>query len=336
MFRSGPVQSTAAITAIGAYLPSRILTNDDLAQMVDTNDEWIVQRTGIRERRIAAEHEYCSDLAIAAVRDLSTRHHADLTDVDYILTATSTPDTVFPSVSARVQAAFGIQAAGAIDLQAACAGFVSALQTANALILSGLHRKILVIGAETLSKVTDYTDRTTCILFGDGASAVLVEAVQPGEAGAFIGATVSTQGEAGHHLYRSALSPAIGEHAVQMNDRIVQNGREVFKWAVTQVSEGVAHLLESCSLTAGDITWFVPHSANIRIVQAICERTGIPLDATLTSIETCGNTSAASIPLAMYAAIQDGRLKAGDQLLLYGFGGGLTQAGLLLEWRLHA
>ncbi len=334
MFRSGPVQSTAAITAIGAYLPNRILTNADLERMVDTNDEWIVQRTGIRERRIAAEHEYCSDLAIAAVRDLAERHQADLADVDYILTATSTPDTVFPSVSARVQAAFGIQAAGAVDMQAACAGFVSALQTANGLILSGLHRKILVIGAESLSKVTDYTDRTTCILFGDGAAAVLVEAVQPGESGAFFGASVSTQGASGHHLYRSALAPAIGEHAVHMNDRIVQNGREVFKWAVSQVSEGVSDLLRACGLTASDIDWFVPHSANVRIVQAICERTGISLASTLTSIEHCGNTSAASIPLAMYAAIQDGRLRSGDNLLLYGFGGGLTQAGLLVEWRL--
>jgi len=336
MFRSGPVHSNAAITAIGAYLPSRILTNADLERMVDTNDEWIVQRTGIRERRIAADHEFCSDLAIAAVRDLADRHRADLADVDYILTATSTPDTVFPSVSARVQTAFGIPAAGAVDLQAACAGFVSALQTANALILSGLHRKILVIGAETLSKVTDYTDRTTCILFGDGAAAVLVEAVNPGEKGAFIGSSVSTQGASGHHLYRSALSPSIGEHAIQTNDRIVQNGREVFKWAVSQVSEGAADLLSACSLSASDIAWFVPHSANIRIVQAICERTGIPLESTLTSIEHCGNTSAASIPLALYAALREGRLQAGDRLLLYGFGGGLTQAGLLLEWRFGA
>ena len=337
MFRSGPVMSNAAITAIGAYLPSRVLGNDHLERMVETSDEWIVQRTGIRERRIAADDEFCSDLAIAAVRDLALRHRlASLADVDYILTATSTPDTVFPSVSARVQAAFDIPAAGALDLQAACAGFVSALQMANALILSGLHRKILVIGAETLSKVTDYTDRTTCILFGDGAAAVLVEAVAPGETGAFLGSSVATQGESGHHLYRSALSPVIGGHPIRMNDRIVQNGREVFKWAVSQVSEGVTDLLAACGLAAADVAWFVPHSANIRIVQAICERTNIPLASALTSIETCGNTSAASIPLALYAALRDNKLHAGDLLLLYGFGGGLTQAGLLLEWRLAA
>ncbi|WP_314002753.1 ketoacyl-ACP synthase III [uncultured Paenibacillus sp.] len=333
MFRAGSLQSTAVVTAIGSYVPERVLTNADLEAMVDTNDEWIVQRTGISERRIAAENEYCSDLAIAAVRDLVERYGSNISDVDYILTATSSPDTVFPSVSARVQAAFGIPACGTADVQAACAGFVSALQMANGLLLGGLHRKVLVIGAETLSKITDYTDRTTCILFGDGAAAFLVEAAADGQ-GSFNASSVSTQGESGHHLYRSALAPAIGEFPLQAGGYIVQNGREVYKWAVTNVSEGVKTLLEASGMRAEELDWFVPHSANMRMIESICERTGIPLERTLHSLTTCGNTSAASIPLAIDAAVKDGRLKSGDWMLLYGFGGGLTQAGLLLRWTL--
>jgi 3-oxoacyl-[acyl-carrier-protein] synthase-3 len=323
--------STATITAIGTYLPERVLSNADLEQMVDTNHEWIVQRTGIVERRIAAEDEYCSDMCFGAVRDLVSRYEVDLSDVDYILTATSSPDTVFPSMSARVQAEFGIPSCGAVDLQAACAGFVSGLQMANALILTGVHRKILVIGAETLSKITDYTDRTTCILFGDGAGAVLVEAAAEG---IFIDAYTDTQGAQGHQLYRSAISGSIGETAITTNGNIIQNGREVYKWAVTHVPLGVKALLDNCGLSSDDVDWFVPHSANLRMIESICERTGIPLERTLHSLVHCGNTSAASIPLAIDAAVKDGRLIKDQLLVLYGFGGGLTQAGLVVRWPL--
>ncbi|PZD97218.1 ketoacyl-ACP synthase III [Paenibacillus sambharensis] len=332
MHQAGKITSHAAITAIGSYVPERVLTNSHLEQMVETSHEWIVQRTGIVERRIAAENEYCSDLCIAAVRDLQARYGIQLDDVDYIITATSSPDTVFPSMSARVQAAFGIHGCGATDVQAACAGFVSALQLANGLLLSGMHRKILVIGAETLSKITDYTDRTTCILFGDGASAVIVERTE--ETGSFIASAVSTDGDSGHHLYRSALSSEISGVPITANDKIIQNGREVYKWAVTSVSSGVKRLLNAADLTTDQIDWFVPHSANLRMIESICERTGIPLERTLYSLVHYGNTSAASIPLALDLAIQDNRIRQGQQILLYGFGGGLTQAGLILRWML--
>jgi len=328
------LRSATTISAIGTYVPERVLTNADLEQMVETSNEWIVQRTGIMERRIAAENEYTSDLCIAAVRDLVERYGADLSDVDYILTATSSPDAVFPSMSAMVQSAFGIPACGAADLQAACAGFVAALQLANGLILSGAHRKILVIGAETLSRITDYTDRTTCILFGDGAGAVLVEAAKGTETGIFEGTYTMTEGALGKHLYRSALSPSIGGSDIAANGLIVQNGREVYKWAVSRVPEGVKRMLDDASLTPGDIDWFVPHSANLRMVESICERTGIPLERTLVSLVQYGNTSAASIPLALDEAVKDGRLRRGQRVLLYGFGGGLTQAGLLVRWPL--
>jgi len=334
MYRASLLHSTAAITAIGSYVPERVLSNADLERMVDTSDEWIVLRTGIRERRIAREDEYCSDLCVAAARDLKARYGSDLSDVDYIITATSSPETVFPSMSARVQAALGIRAAGAVDVQAACAGFVSALQLANALLLSGMHRKVLVLGAETLSKITDYTDRTTCILFGDGAGAALVEAVPPGESGAFLGACVSTSGESGHHLYRTALSSAMNGVPLAPSGKIVQNGREVYKWAVTRVSEGIGALLTACARTPESIDWFAPHNGNLRMLEAISERTGLSMDRTLHCLPAYGNTSAASIPLAVDAAVRDGRVRTGDELLLYGFGGGLVQAGLLLRWTL--
>ncbi|WP_040951655.1 ketoacyl-ACP synthase III [Gorillibacterium massiliense] len=326
-----PLISDAVITAFGAYVPERVLTNADLEQMVETNDQWIFQRTGIKERRIAAENEYCSDMIFGAVRDMQRRYRVDLDDIDYILVATTTPDAVFPSMAARVQAEFGIRACGATDVQATCAGFVSALQLANGLVLTGAYRKILVVGAETLSKATDYSDRSTCILFGDGAGVMLVE---KGEAGAFLASYNQTDGRNGHHLYRSALAPAINGVSIEQNGKIVQNGREVYRWAVTAVPKGIKALMDKAGMSVNEIDWFVPHSANMRIVESICEKTGIPLDRTLTSMREYGNTSAASIPLALDLALKNNRISTGDLLLLYGFGGGLTEAALLVRWTL--
>ncbi|WP_020617511.1 ketoacyl-ACP synthase III [Paenibacillus daejeonensis] len=323
------LHSNARITAIGTYVPEKILTNLELEGMVDTNDEWIVQRTGIRERHISEPHQYTSDLCFHAVRNLRERYQVGLEDVDHVIVATSTPDTVFPSMAARVQGEFGIRAAGALDIQAACAGFVSGLQLANGLLLSGSCRKILVIGAETLSKITDYTDRSTCILFGDGAGAVLVEA---GAEGSFIASRSATDGTIGHHLYRSALSDNIAGSPIATHGCIVQNGREVYKWAVTQVSEGITDLLHTSGTPAEQLDWLIPHSANLRILESISERTGIGMDRILESVVRYGNTSAASIPLALDSGIRAGRVKPGHSVLLYGFGGGLTQSGLLLQW----
>ncbi|MBD2846432.1 ketoacyl-ACP synthase III [Paenibacillus sp. IB182496] len=333
MHTDAPQPLDVRITAIGTYVPSRILTNDELSRIVDTSDEWIIKRTGIRERRIAAVDEYCSDLCFGAVRDLLARYPGALEEVEHILVATSTPDTVFPSMAARVQGEFGIQGCGAADLQAACAGFESGIQLASGLIAAGLHRKILVIGAETLSKITDYTDRTTCILFGDGAGAVLMEAGSPG---AMLGTLARSEGAGAHLLYRSALAPAIAGLPVTPSGCIVQEGREVYKWALTRVPKGIGQLLGRTGLSEADIDWFVPHSANLRMIEAICERSGLSPERTLTSAEYCGNTSAASIPLALDAGVRDGRVRPGHTLLLYGFGGGLTEAAVVLRWTLES
>jgi 3-oxoacyl-[acyl-carrier-protein] synthase III len=322
--------SKARITAIGTYVPARVLTNFDLEKMVDTSDEWIVQRTGIRERRIADEDQFTSDLAIAAVEDMIRTYGKTVADVDLILVSTTTPDYPFPSVASRIQARFGIGQAGALDVNATCAGFAYALHMANGMISAGLHRKVLVVAAETLSKVTDYTDRTTCILFGDGAGAVLVERDEqnPG----FLAAHLGTKGEGGIHLYRTGLSRRMGEAELAGNGCIVQNGREVYKWAVTTVPKGMAEVVERAGLTLRDVDWFIPHSANLRMIESICEKSGFPLEKTLYSMEYYGNTSAATIPLALSMGIRDGKVKPGDTLLLYGFGGGLVHAGLLIKW----
>lgn len=326
------LRSHARITALGAYVPARRMDNVELERLVDTSDEWIVQRTGIRERRIAAADEQCSDLCVAAALNLVERSGAVLDDVDFIIVATSTPDAIVPSVASQVQAKLNLGNCGALDIQAACAGFTYGLQLANGLLLSGMHRKILVIGAEVLSKATDYTDRTTCILFGDGAGAVLVEAPQQQEASSFIASYVHTDGKGGHNVYRSSLSTRIGQTDIITNGKLLQNGREVYKWALQAVPQGMKTILAQAGLATDDIDWFIPHSSNMRMIEAICERSGMPIGKTLTSLEYYGNTSAASIPLALHLGVLDGRVKQGDRLLLYGFGGGLTEAGLILTW----
>jgi 3-oxoacyl-[acyl-carrier-protein] synthase-3 len=322
--------SRARITALGTYVPEKVLTNADLERMVDTSDEWIVQRTGIRERRIARPDEFTSHMCIAAVNDMIERYSVNVEDIDLIIVATHTPDLPFPSVSCLVQAHFGIPAAGAFDLNATCAGFAYGLHMANALITAGLHRKIVVIGADTLSKITDYEDRTTCILFGDGAGAALVERDETHPA--FLAHHLGSDGSGGVHLYRTGLAAVLDGQELAGDGKLVQNGREVYKFAVTTVPKGVEALLQQSGLAVGDIDWFIPHSANVRIIESICERTGIPLEKALYSMEYFGNTSAATIPLALDAGMKAGRVKPGDTLLLYGFGGGFVHAGLLVQW----
>lgn len=327
------IQSHARITAIGTYVPSRILSNADLEQLVDTSDEWIVQRTGIRERRIAAPDEFTSDIIFAAVRNMLDRFPVTLSDVDYIIVATSTPDTFFPSMAARVQGEFKIGSCGTVDISAACAGFTAGIQLGNSLLLTGLYRKVLVIGADAISKITDYTDRTTCILFGDGAGAIIMENTG-NEKGCLLAAYSHTDGASGHHVYRSSLSSSINQFDIMTNGMLVQNGKEVYRWAVTQVSKGIQRILQDYGFSAEDIDWFVPHSANMRIVEAIQQRTGIAPEKTLTSMEYYGNTSAASIPLAIDEAFKKGHVQPNQKLLLYGFGGGLTEAAVIIRWEL--
>jgi 3-oxoacyl-[acyl-carrier-protein] synthase-3 len=318
----------AQITAVGSYVPERILTNLDLEQMVDTNDEWILQRTGIRERRITRADEFTSDLCIGAVRDLMLRSGKTVDDIELVIVCTHTPDFPFPAVSSLVQAKLGISQAGAMDLNAACAGFAYGLHVANGLISAGLHRKILVVGADTMSKITDYTDRTTCILFGDGAGAAIVE---QSEISGFIGYHMKSEGEGGHLLYRTGLSKEMNGAALVDTQKVVQNGREVYKWAVSTVPAGMKLLLQKAGMKLADVDWFIPHSANLRIIESICEHSGFPMEKTLHSMEYYGNTSAATIPLALDMGLREGKVKPGDTVLIYGFGGGLVQAGLLLR-----
>ncbi|MEA2663817.1 MAG: 3-oxoacyl-[acyl-carrier-protein] synthase [Candidatus Eremiobacteraeota bacterium] len=327
--RARTFRSSLAIAALGTYVPERRLTNDDLARMVDTDDAWIVRRTGIRERHITRPDEFTSDMCFAAVRDLEARG-ASLDEVDYLVACTVTPDYRFPSVAARLQDRLGLRRVGAVDIGAGCAGFVYGLDYADALVATGRARKVLVVAGETLSKITDYTDRATCVLFGDGAGAALVgnsDDPRP----TVLARRINSDGAAGRELYCTGLRTDV-EGVVDPKPLLRQNGRAVYEWVLKNISAGVGELLASAELSAGDVDWFVPHSANLRMIEAICKRTGIPMERTLTSIESCGNTSTASIPLALAPALHDGRVKRGDTVLLYGFGGGLVECGLLLRW----
>ncbi|MCT4475640.1 ketoacyl-ACP synthase III [Peribacillus sp. NPDC101481] len=325
-------KSKARITAIGSYVPEKRLTNKDLEKMVETNDEWIVKRTGIKERRIAHEEEFTSDIGYKAVKDLMERYDKSVEDVDMIIVCTFTPDFNTPSVASLVQAKLGIKNTGAIDLNAACAGFTYGLHVANGLVTSGLNKKVLVIGADTLSKLMDYEDRATCILFGDGGGAVLVEydEKQP----SFISSHLYSEGEGGKHLYSTNLSTRINGEDLNNSGNLVQNGREVYKWAVTTVPKGMQTVMKNAEYQLNDVDWFVPHSANLRMIESICDRSGFPIERTLYSLVEYGNTSSATIPLALEIGLKEGKLSGGEKVLLYGFGGGLAQAGLLINWTL--
>ncbi len=317
----------ARVVDIATYVPDGRLTNAELEGMVDTSDAWIVQRTGIRERSIAAADQFASDLCLEAVRRL--RERVSLERVDTVIAATSTADYVFPSLAAQIQYGAGLSSAGAFDLGAACAGFPYAINVAAAMVASGQAREVLVVGGEVMTKALDYTDRSTCILFGDGAGAALVG---PGDERSSIErCSYGSDGDGGKYLYRTGLRHDIaGVH--DDTGLLRQSGSDVYKWAVRRISQAVLELLAAAGLTAAEVDWFVPHSANLRIVEALCARTGIPRERTLTSIETYGNTSTASIPLALAPALADGRVQRGDRILMYGFGGGLVHAGTLLRW----
>ncbi|MBK8192288.1 MAG: ketoacyl-ACP synthase III [Lewinellaceae bacterium] len=319
----------AKITALGTYVPERIVDNHYFESMIETNDEWIVSRTGIHTRRFAAEDEYTSHLCIAAAKNLVETYNVVLDDVDFILVGTVTPDQTMPSMATQIQDYFGIKHAGALDISAACAGFAYGIVLAKGLIAGGTHRKILVFGAETLSKFTDFTDRTSCILFGDGAGVVLVEAAPKGN---ILGVVTGSQGDCGKELYLTNTHKQINGVDVIVDNKIHQNGRAVFKWAINTVAEQMPILAERSNLKMSDIDWFIPHSANLRIIEALCAQTGFPLEKTLESITLYANTSSASIPLALQRGLREGKVKKGDRLLMIGFGGGLVYAGVVVEW----
>jgi 3-oxoacyl-[acyl-carrier-protein] synthase III len=323
-------ETRSVVVGCGAYLPSKILTNADLARMVDTSDEWITERTGIKARHIAAEGEKTSDLAIAAARDALKDAGLKPTDIDFIVLATSTPDLTFPSTATMVQAALGITHGFAFDLQAVCSGFAYALATADNFIRAGHGKRALVIGAETFSRILDWEDRGTCVLFGDGAGAVILEACQVKDQmreRCVIGSLLRSDGRHGDKLFVDG-----GPSATQTVGHLRMHGKEVFRFAVNAIAEVVEQTIAKYKLTPSDIDWFVPHQANKRILDGTARKVGIAPEKVVVTLDRHGNTSAASIPLALVTAVRDGRIKRGDLVLFEAMGGGFTWGANLIRW----
>jgi 3-oxoacyl-[acyl-carrier-protein] synthase III len=320
----------SVVLGCGSYLPSRVLTNADLAKKVATSDEWIVQRTGIRERHIAADGELTSDLAIHAARVALANANVDAQTIDLVVLATSTPDNTFPASAVAVQAGLGINHGAAFDLQAVCSGFVYALATTDALLKTGAFKRALVIGAETFSRILDWTDRSTCVLFGDGAGAVVMEPEpQPGGHNDR-GVLVSRLRSDGRH--KSKLYVDGGPSSTGTVGHLRMEGREVFRHAVAMITDVVWDAFKATGYTAADIDWFVPHQANKRIIDGSAHKLGIDASKVVTTVERHGNTSAASVPLALSVAVADGRIKKGDLVLLEAMGGGFTWGAALVRW----
>jgi 3-oxoacyl-[acyl-carrier-protein] synthase-3 len=320
----------SVVLGCGSYLPERILTNAELASRIDTSDEWIVQRTGIRERHVAAEGEFTSHLAIKAAR--AALHHArlDAQAIDLIVLATSTPDNTFPATAVAVQEGLGINHGAAFDLQAVCSGFVFALATADNFLRAGSYKRALVIGAETFSRILDWNDRGTCVLFGDGAGAVVLEAQT--EAGKSSDRGVLTTHLRSDGRHKSKLYVDGGPSSTQTVGLLRMEGREVFKHAVGMITDVIVDAFNATGLTADDIDWFIPHQANKRIIDASANKLHIAPQKVVLTVDLHGNTSAASIPLALAVAVKDGRVKKGDLLLLEAMGGGFTWGSALVRW----
>jgi 3-oxoacyl-[acyl-carrier-protein] synthase-3 len=320
----------SVILATGSRLPERILTNEDLSRMVDTSDDWIVQRTGIRERHIAAPGETTGDLAVAAAEQAMRRAGVGPDDIDLVIVATSTPDNTFPATAVAVQSRLGIHQGAAFDVQAVCSGFIFGLSTADSMLRTGLGTRALVIGAETFSRILDWSDRTTCVLFGDGAGAVVVEA-QDGQG------TVADRGILTSHLrsdgrHKEKLFVDGGVSSTGTVGHLRMEGKEVFKFAVGAVTDVIEAAFEATGFNGETIDWFIPHQANRRIIEGSARKLGIASEKTVITVDHHGNTSAASIPLALDEAVTNGRVKRGDVVLLEAMGGGFTWGSIILRW----
>jgi 3-oxoacyl-[acyl-carrier-protein] synthase-3 len=320
----------SVVRGIGSYLPAKILTNADLATMVDTSDEWIVQRTGIHQRHIAAEGELTSDMATSAAKKALAEAGLEPRDIDLILLATSTPDNTFPASAVTVQNNLGIHSGAAFDLQAVCSGFIYAIATADALLKTGQGKRALVIGSETFSRILDWSDRTTCVLFGDGAGAVVLEAGEGGGSIADRGVLTTHLRSDGQH--KEKLYVDGGPSATGTVGHVRMEGREVFKHAVGMISDVINSAFAATGTSVDDIDWFVPHQANQRIIDASAKKLGIAEGKVVSTVGRHGNTSAASIPLALDVAVIDGRIKPGQLIMLEALGGGFTWGSALLRW----
>jgi 3-oxoacyl-[acyl-carrier-protein] synthase-3 len=320
----------SVVLGCGSYLPERILTNAELALKVDTSDEWIVQRTGIRQRHIAADGEFTSHLAIKAAQAAIAHAGIDVQSIDLIVLATSTPDNTFPATAVAVQNALGINHGAAFDLQAVCSGFVFALATADNFLRTGAFKRALVIGAETFSRILDWTDRGTCVLFGDGAGAVILDAQQQPGLATDRGVLTTHLRSDGRH--KAKLYVDGGVSSTQTTGHLRMEGREVFKHAVGMITDVIVDAFNATGANAETIDWFVPHQANKRIIDASAHKLHIAPEKVVLTVDLHGNTSAASIPLALSVAVNDGRIKKGDLVLLEAMGGGFTWGSALLRW----
>jgi 3-oxoacyl-[acyl-carrier-protein] synthase-3 len=315
------------VKGVGAYLPERILGNAEMATLVDTSDEWIVERTGIRQRHIAAEGEFTSHLAIAAGRRALENAGIAPGEIDLVLLATATPDETFPATAVRVQSELGIAGGAAFDLQAVCSGFVYGFAVADNLVRGGMAGTVLLIGAETFSRILDWEDRTTCVLFGDGAGAVVLRGEETADGRGIIASKLRSDGAKHDLLYVDG-----GPSSTQTVGKLRMRGKDVFKHAVNNLAEIVENVMEGTGLTVADVDWIVPHQANQRILDATARKLGVDPAKVVVTVQDHGNTSAASVPLALEQAVRDGRIKRGDLVLLEAMGGGFTWGASLVRW----
>ena len=320
----------SVILGCGSYLPSRVVSNDDLAKIIDTSDAWIVERTGIKRRHIASEGEMTSDLALEAAK--RALKHADIgaADLDLVIVATTTPDETFPSTATRIQARLGMTRGAAFDVQAVCTGFIYGLSVADNFIRAGQAKTVLVIGAETMSRILDWSDRGTCVLFGDGAGAAVLSAGHGKGTNAdrgILNTRIFSDGRLHDLLYTDG-----GVSSTKTAGHLRMHGKEVFKHAVTNIASAIQQSTQAAGLTPHDIDWFVPHQANQRILDGTARKLGIPAERVISTIAEHGNTSAASVPLALTSAVQDGRIKRGNLVLMEAMGGGFTWGAALVRW----
>ncbi len=321
----------ARISGVGRYVPERVLTNQELEAMVDTSSDWIVERTGIYERRIAADHETTSTMGTEAARRALASAGIEADTLDLIITGTCTPDGLFPAAASRIQNAIGATRAGAFDVNAACMGFLSAFSAASQFIATGTANRVLVVGAETLSRIVDWTDRGTCVLFGDGAGAVVLERAVEGEPGAVHSLRLRSDGSQAGLLYSDGPCSTVVE-GLTREAKIVMDGRAIFRQAVTMMCDSATEVLAQAGLGVQDIALVVPHQANLRIITAMSDRLGVPAERVYVNVHRYGNTSSATIPIALAEAEAEGRLQPGDRVLFASFGGGLSWGAMVIEW----